>query len=85
VVRPDRPFGVRETRRFTDKAAKLLGGLRAWEDIKATLDYDVARDPTSFLRIPETDLYAVQLNTDPPHVVYFTVHEDGYVQYEDIF
>jgi hypothetical protein len=64
----------------------VLGDFWAWEEIKATLDHDISRDPMKFPRIPETDLRAVQLNTDPPHAVYFTVHEsEGYIQYEAIF
>lgn len=86
MVRPSRPFAVREHPRFTAKVAEVLGDFWAWEDIKATLDLDVAIDPMAFPLIPETDLRAVQLNTDPPHAVYFTVHpEGGYIQYENIF
>jgi hypothetical protein len=41
------------------------------------------RAPESFPLIPGTELRAVILNTDPPHVVYFSVHlEMQYIQYE---
>jgi hypothetical protein len=74
-MRDPRPYVVEESTRFTLEATVIFGDLWTWEQIKSALDFALARDPYAFTRIGDTDLRAVQLNTIPPHAVYFTIDE----------
>ena len=84
---PDkRPYGLHEAEGFLDKAVEVVGDLWEWEEIKAALDFALSRDPNSFQRIGDSDIFAVQLATFVPHAVYFSVDDEAeQVRYEDIF
>lgn len=73
----DPPYGVIESERFTEKAARLAGSIKRWDEIKEALDLHLARNPTLFPEIAGTGLRAVQLATIPSRTVYFTVDEDA--------
>jgi hypothetical protein len=84
---PDnRPYGVQEAHGFLGRAVAVIGDLWTWDELKAGLDFALARDPKGFQRIGDTNLYGVQVTTMPPHAVFFTVDDDAaMVTLEEIF
>ena len=48
---PNPPFDVVETDRFTAQAVALAGSIERWDEIKETIDLDLARNPTIFPEI----------------------------------
>jgi hypothetical protein len=69
------PYKVKETKRFLSHVKELMGNFKRWDEIKETIDLDIARNPNIFEKIPGTNLRAVNLATDPPRTLYFTVNE----------
>ncbi len=69
------PFKVKEAERFLAHVKELIGSFQRWDEIKQTIDLDIARNPNVFEKIPGTNLRAVSLSTDPPRTLYFTVDE----------
>jgi hypothetical protein len=79
-------YGIREAHGFLGRAIAVIGDLWTWEELKAGLDFALARDPKGFQRIGDTSLYAVQVTTMPPHAIFFTVDDVArQVCLEDIF
>jgi len=67
------PFKVKETRKFLSHVKALVGSFQRWDEIKETIDLDIARNPNIFEKVPGTELRAVNLATDPPRTLYFTI------------
>ncbi|MCC6488235.1 MAG: hypothetical protein IT364_12115 [Candidatus Hydrogenedentes bacterium] len=82
-----KPYGVVESDRFTAHLSFMLPVVFArWEEIKETLDLDLALSPRAFEAIPGTGLYAVGLRTNPALTVYFSVDDEKeLIVLEDIF
>jgi hypothetical protein len=72
---PRAPYKVKETKRFLSRARKLTGSFKRWDEVKETIDLDIARNPTIFEKIPGINLRAVGLLTNPPRTLYFSVDE----------
>lgn len=71
-----KPYRVCETQEFVDRAYKLLGQ-DLWEEIKDSLDCEIARFPRiPQYRIPEYDsVYGLPISTIPQVVVYYSVND----------
>jgi len=64
---------VVETEEFLNDVSEFMEGFERWDEIKEALDIFLARSPTDFPRVPQTDYYAVSIPSKPPRTVYFTV------------
>ena len=67
---PDDPYIVKETRYFLEQVELLVSKIEKWDEIKASIDLDLARNPRAGMPIPETRLYAVTILSEPPLIVY---------------
>jgi hypothetical protein len=72
-------YRIVETAEFQERAAAFTGSIERWDDIKATIDLDLARDPHIGKPIPGTRLYAQRIETYPPLTVYYTIDDDARV------
>ncbi len=72
----NRPYTVKETHYFIEQVEFLTETIEVWDEIKETIDLDLARKPRSGRRIPETQLYAVTVLSDPPLTVYYTIDDE---------
>lgn len=70
---PDDPYIVKETRYFLEQVELLVSKIEKWDEIKASIDLDLARNPRAGMPIPETQLYAVTILSEPPLIVYYTI------------
>lgn len=70
-------FEVVESKRFRQDVRSIMRGFRRWDEIKHTVDLDIARNPEAFEEIPGTGLHAVTLSTSPPRTLYFTVDNEA--------
>lgn len=70
---PDDPYIVKETRYFLEQVELLVSKIEKWDEIKASIDLDLARNPRAGMPIPETQLYAVTILSEPPLTVYYTI------------
>lgn len=70
---PDDPYIVKETRYFLEQVELLVSKIERWDEIKASIDLDLARNPRAGMPIPETQLYAVTILSEPPLIVYYTI------------
>lgn len=70
---PDDPYIVKETRYFLEQVELLVSKIEKWDEIKASIDLDLARNPRAGMPIPETQLYAVTVLSEPPLTVYYTI------------
>jgi hypothetical protein len=74
-------YDIEETERFLEQVQGLIGSVKEWDDIKATIDCDLARDPLFtkdprlLNRIPGTDLYGLTIKCYPPLTLFYTVNE----------
>ena len=74
-------YEIEETPEFLAQAERLIGSVRQWDEIKQTIDLDLARDPlftkdpTLLNRIPGTDLYGITICCFPPLTLFYTVNE----------
>jgi len=71
----DRPYTVRETHYFIEQVELLTDTIEVWDEIKETIDLDLARNPRAGRQIPETQLYAVTVLSDPALTVYYTIDD----------
>lgn len=67
------PCDVEEAPRFTKEVLALAGSVYGWDEIKETIELDVARDPFQVPMIPGTNLRAIALRTVPPRTIYFSI------------
>ena len=74
----DLPCGVVESDRFMSMVESHFPNLRDWDEIKNTVDYDIARFPEAFELIPGTPSWrGVTLLTDPPLTLCFRYDGDA--------
>jgi hypothetical protein len=79
------PYGVVESAKFLRKAQKISGSCVQWDEVKRTIDLDLARNPHIFQEIPGHKLYGVIIPLSPPRVLYFTVDDQKQqIRLEDI-
>lgn len=72
------PYVVKETDYFVEQVRLLTGQIEVWDEIKETIDLDLARNPKAAgQKIPETQLYAITTLTDPSLTVYYTFDDDN--------
>lgn len=71
------PYIVKETDYFVEQVELLTGEIEAWDEIKETIDLDLARNPRAGQEIPETELYAVTTLSKPSLTVYYTVDDEN--------
>jgi hypothetical protein len=71
-----KPYLIVETPQFQEDVKKYMGNFRRWDEVKETIDLDLARKPHLFEQIPETQYRAVTLQTKPLRTLYFSV-DDG--------
>lgn len=71
------PYTVKETDYFVKQVVLLTGEIEAWDEIKETIDLDLARNPRAGQEIPETELYAVTILSEPSLTVYYTVDDEN--------
>lgn len=67
------PCDVEETERFSNEVLKLAGNVERWDEIKETIELDLARNPFLVPIIPGTNLRAITLPTVPPRTIYFSI------------
>lgn len=72
-----KPFKVKETKRFSQDVIKCMSNFKRWDEIKETIDLDLARNPTLFEQIPGTEYRAVTLSTTPMRTLYFSVDSNS--------
>ena len=71
------PYTVKETDYFIEQVGFLVHEIRRWDEIKETIDLDLARNPhEAGHQIPETALYAITLLSEPPLTLYYAVDDD---------
>lgn len=70
---PDDPYIVKETRYFLEQVELLVSKIEKWDEIKASIDLDLARNPRAGMPISEPQLYAVTILSEPPLIVYYTI------------
>ena len=73
----DNPYIVKETHYFIQQVGFLTETIEAWDEIKETIDLDLARNPRAGQRIPKTQLYAVTVLSDPPLTVYYAIDDES--------
>jgi len=79
------PYVVIESQKFLRKARRISGSFQRWDEVKRTIDLDLARNPHIFQKIPGHELYGVIIPLDPPRVLYFTVNDQKQqIRLEDI-
>ena len=72
------PYGVRETYIFTQQVRDLIPDPRVWDDIKATIDLDLARNP--YIGQPiRSILRGMLLETDPSLLLLYAVDEEDHL------
>ena len=71
------PYIVKETDYFVEQVRLLTGEIEVWDEIKETIDLDLARNPQAGQRIPETHLYAVTTLSKPSLTVYYTIDDEA--------
>jgi hypothetical protein len=69
-------YKVVETDQFLERAAAFFGGFERWDEIKETIDFDLARNPHVGQPVLGTELYAVQINIWPPTTLYYAIDDD---------
>jgi hypothetical protein len=67
------PYRVVETPQFQEDVKRCMGNFQRWDEVKETIDLDLARDPHIFEQIPGTKYCAVTLQTKPLRTLYFSV------------
>ena len=73
----DRTYTVKETHYFIEQVEFLTNKIEVWDEIKETIDLDLARNPRAGRQIPETQLYAVTVLSDPALTVYYTIDDEN--------
>ncbi len=71
-----RLYRVIESEEFLERAAAFAGSFERWDEIKQTIDLDLARDPYVGQAVPGTLLYAVQIEIWPPLTLYYTINDE---------
>ncbi len=72
---PSSNYGVEESEGFLASISNIIGSVRRWDEIKETIDLDLARDPYVGQEIPGTALRAVTILSQPPLTLYYSVDE----------
>ena len=67
------PYKVVESPRFARDVKNHFSNFQRWDEIKETIDLDIARNPSIFEKVPSTELYSVGLPTMPPLTLYFSI------------
>lgn len=70
-------YQIKETERFLSKVSKVIPSIKRWDEIRETIDCDIARNPHRFEDIPGTELKAVTLLSEPPLTLYFTIDDEA--------
>ena len=73
------PYTVKETHYFLEQMGLLVSRIERWDEIKETIDLDLARNPRAGMRIPDTQLYAVTVLSEPPLTVYYTIDDQAQI------
>ena len=68
-------YDVQEWPGFQEAAERVLGSFGRWEVVKEFIDYYIAREPKIGRPVPDTHLYALSLETNPPTTIFYTVEE----------
>lgn len=65
-------YDLEETQDFLDDIERLTGSIERWDDIKSTIDWALSTDPRIGHQIPETDVWALPLESRPLITTYYT-------------
>jgi hypothetical protein len=74
-------YEIEETPEFLEQAKDLIGSVKQWDEIKETIDLELARDPlfkkdpALLNRIPGTDLHGITICCFPPLTLFYTVND----------
>ena len=74
-----RPWGIQESAQFQADVLKFFGSTTAWDEIKESLDFALARSPLAFSEIPNTGYRAAIVATLPSRTVLFYLNMDDRV------
>jgi hypothetical protein len=66
-------FTIIETEEFLNTLRLYFPSAKRWDEIKETIDLDLAKNPTIAHKIHGTYLYAIPLSTNPPLTIYYSV------------
>ncbi|HXN05590.1 MAG TPA: hypothetical protein VN944_00835 [Nitrospiria bacterium] len=74
---PDKPlYTVIEGNNFSQQLPLFIESIKKWDEIKSSIDLDLARNPFLARKIPNTELYVLTLRTNPPLTIYFSIERD---------
>lgn len=68
-----RPYEIVESASFLEQVQELMGSFERWDEIRETIDIEIASNPTRFPQIHGTPIRAVGLATPSPKTLYFMV------------
>jgi len=68
-------YEIIEHPEFLVQASNLTGSIRNWDEIKNTIDNDLAREPHAGELLSGTRLYGVSIASNPPLTLYYTVDD----------
>lgn len=71
------PYRVVETPQFQEDVKRCMGNFQRWDEVKETMDLDLARKPQLFEPIPGTKYQAVTLQTKPLRTLYFSFDDEN--------
>jgi hypothetical protein len=70
-----KPYCIVETPQFEEDVRQCMGNFLRWDEVKETIDLDLARKPHLFEQIPGTKYRAVTLPTEPLRTLYFSIDD----------
>jgi hypothetical protein len=74
-------YEIAETDVFLKQVSILIGSIKRWDEIKETIDLELAsdplftRDPALLNRVPGTTLYGITIRCFPPLTLFYSVDE----------
>lgn len=54
-----------------------MGRVQYWDEVWFNFDYRLALNPRLGFQVPDTDLWALPLNTRPPLTIFYEIDDDS--------
>jgi hypothetical protein len=73
---PPHKYNVTESTEFQERSAAFAGTPQQWDEIKETIDQDLAKNPYEGFKVPNSSLWTIQIDIWPPLTVYYTIDDE---------